>query len=56
MNDKKEGHGIYEWPDGRKYDGTWADGKQHGVGTYIKADGTNKKGNWVFGKRINWID
>ena len=24
VNDKKEGHGVCEWPDGRSYDGSWS--------------------------------
>ena len=28
--DMKDGHGVFTWPDGRKYDGQWSKGKQHG--------------------------
>jgi len=24
---KKQGHGIFTWPDGRQYNGTWMNGK-----------------------------
>ena len=33
-NDKKQGFGVFTWPDGRMYEGEWFDGKQHGKGTY----------------------
>ena len=54
-NDKKEGHGVFVWPDGRKYDGQWLNGKQHGIGTYSSASGKSKQGEWLDGKRANWI-
>ena len=28
VNDAKEGHGTFSWPDGRSYRGQWAEGKQ----------------------------
>ena len=28
VNDSKEGHGTFSWPDGRSYQGQWAEGKQ----------------------------
>jgi hypothetical protein len=37
--DKKHGHGVYVWADGRQYDGRWANGKQNGEGKYILPDG-----------------
>lgn len=56
MNDKKEGHGIFYWPDGRKYEGKWKNGKQHGEGTYTSSSGKIKLGIWDEGKRIKWLD
>ena len=29
-----QGHGVYSFPDGRKYDGPWKDDKRHGIGIY----------------------
>ena len=26
-NDKKEGYGIFDWSDGRRYEGNWMNGK-----------------------------
>jgi hypothetical protein len=42
-------------PDGRKYKGEWANGKQHGKGVYISAEGKTKEGEWKEGKRVRWI-
>ena len=27
QNDLKHGHGIYSWPNGKKYEGNWKEGK-----------------------------
>ena len=29
-----EGTGIFEWPDGRKYNGEYVDDKKEGMGTF----------------------
>ena len=39
VDDKKEGNGIFEWPNGRKYEGKWLEGKQHGEGIFISETG-----------------
>lgn len=54
--DKKHGHGVYTWADGRRYDGMWENGKQHGEGVYYDAAGKARKGIWVNGKRTKWLD
>ena len=36
-----------DWPDGRKYDGGWMDGKQHGVGYYTNANGIVQVGQMI---------
>ena len=56
MDDKKEGQGVFTWPDGRKYDGHWKNGKQHGKGVYHSSKGEIKMGEWAEGKRLNWMD
>jgi len=56
MDDKKEGRGVFLWPDGRKYDGMWLNGKQDGLGTYMTANGKAKQGEWKEGKRITWVE
>ena len=30
----RHGYGVFHWPDIRKYDGFWVNGKQEGVGIY----------------------
>lgn len=30
LNDHFEGFGVYQWPDGRKYEGEWKDNKMNG--------------------------
>ena len=54
-DDKKQGHGVFTWPDGRKYTGGWYDGKQHGFGEYYSSKGEFKFGEWKEGKRLKWI-
>ena len=56
MNDLKEGYGVFSWPDGRIYEGTWKHGKQNGVGKYINAAGLVRFGEWKDGKRLRWMD
>lgn len=43
-------------PDGRKYVGSWLNGKQHGEGTFWFQNGEKKRGKWEDGKRIKWLD
>ena len=54
--DKKHGYGVYHWPDGRRYEGYWANGKQHGQGRYIVSNKEVKVGIWEDGKRIKWLE
>jgi len=30
MNNKMEGHGVFTWPDGRRYEGEYVDDKKEG--------------------------
>jgi hypothetical protein len=46
-----EGIGIYNWSDGRSYEGEYLDDKKHGYGIYIWADGRVYEGNWNRGKQ-----
>ena len=57
INDKKDGYGEFEWADGRKYKGSWKNGKQHGEGEYCPSNGKIwRKGIWENGKRVKWLD
>jgi hypothetical protein len=33
-NNKMEGPGVFQWPDGRKYEGNYVDDKKEGHGTF----------------------
>ena len=43
--------GIYEWSDGRSYQGFYCNDKKHGFGIYIWADGKRYEGYWYEGKQ-----
>ena len=51
-----QGFGVQTQADGIKYEGEWANGKQHGKGKYISLDGTVKIGIWKNGICIKWIE
>ncbi len=56
MMDKKHGHGVYKWADGRVYDGQWANGVQNGYGYYQHSQDKDRKiGYWEKGKRKQWV-
>ena len=44
-DDKKNGKGVYIWPDGRRYEGQWRDDKQDEKGVYIWSDGRQYEGD-----------
>ena len=53
----RHGYGIQTWPDGARYEGNWALGKQHGLGKYMVPDKESrapdlkiKHGLWEDGK------
>mmetsp|Transcript_27862 Transcript_27862/g.31987 ORF Transcript_27862/g.31987 Transcript_27862/m.31987 type:complete len:159 (-) Transcript_27862:94-570(-) len=46
-----EGHGVYQWKDGRRYEGQYLEDKKHGYGIYFWADGRKYEGYWAFGKQ-----
>ena len=52
----KDGQGVQEWSDGRKYDGAWEEGMQHGKGEMTDKDGVTKQGMWENGTRTSWIE
>ena len=35
MNNKMHGYGVFEWPDGRRYEGGYVDDKKHGKGVFV---------------------
>ena len=45
--ERKDGYGIFEWPDGKKYKGYWKQGKRQGEGElYDPVEKVWKKGKW----------
>jgi hypothetical protein len=56
VDDQKEGFGVYHWPDGKKYEGQWLQGKQHGEGKIVNSKGKSRRGIWEDGNRISWIE
>ena len=56
INDKKEGFGIYYWPDPvRIYIGFWKNGKQDGLGKYLSSKSI-KWGKWIAGEKALWYN
>ena len=39
MDNRMEGKGIFNWSDGRKYEGEYLDDKKHGFGRFEWPDG-----------------
>ncbi|VUD68940.1 hypothetical protein TDB9533_04300 [Thalassocella blandensis] len=49
VNGVFEGHGVFTWPSGNKYDGMWKNGKQHGVGKLMYNNGAVYTGEFAEG-------
>ena len=45
------GHGVFTWGNGSKYDGEWNGNKRHGYGVQTWANGTKYVGEWKDDKR-----
>jgi hypothetical protein len=48
---KAEGHGVYTWSSGDRYDGNWKDDVPDGKGTYTWKNGSGYQGEWRSGKK-----
>jgi hypothetical protein len=46
-DDKKNGQGIYRWPNKQVYEGSWANNLRNGAGMLTMPDGTKLEGNWT---------
>ena len=44
------GHGVYTWADGRRYEGEYKDGNKNGHGVFTWADGRRYEGECKDGK------
>lgn len=59
--DMQNGEFVYTWPDGRRYDGFWKDGKFHGLGVHTWPNGGKYVGQYKFGLKhgygvYDWAD
>ena len=48
---KKNGEGVFLYPDGSKYDGSWINDLRNGWGTYTYPNGDTYEGEWYQGVR-----
>jgi hypothetical protein len=46
-----EGKGVETWPDGRRYEGDFKNGKKDGEGTFEWPNGVKYIGSWRGGKQ-----
>ena len=46
---KKNGYGVFTWPDGARYEGQWLAGFPNGYGVGMWPDGGVYEGNWTNG-------
>ena len=51
MNNKMHGYGVFSWPDGRKYEGNYANDIKEGKGKFSWPDGRLFVGTWKNGKQ-----
>ena len=50
-NNKRHGHGTYNFKSGDKYSGQWNKGNKHGQGTYYYSNGDKYSGQWNKGNK-----
>jgi hypothetical protein len=48
----KEGYGIFNYSDGRMFEGLWFNGVQSGFGVYTEINGLIYLGVWVEGNMV----
>ena len=46
-----EGRGVFKWPCGKSYEGSYKNNKREGFGVFSWADGRKFKGDWIRGKQ-----
>ena len=44
------GEGVYSWPDGKRYEGSYKQGHRHGQGKLTRPSGNWYSGGWADGK------
>ena len=53
LGDEPHGQGTYFYPDGRKFEGQWLNGKRNGHGTLFSSDGQIiYEGEWKDGDLV----
>ena len=51
FNNNIEGNGVYNWNDGRKFDGQWKQNKMEGKGVFTWSDGRKYIGDYLDDKK-----
>eukprot|EP00351_Strombidinopsis_sp_SopsisLIS2011_P002829 CAMPEP_0116871950 /NCGR_PEP_ID=MMETSP0463-20121206/2526_1 /TAXON_ID=181622 /ORGANISM="Strombidinopsis sp, Strain SopsisLIS2011" /LENGTH=67 /DNA_ID=CAMNT_0004511335 /DNA_START=738 /DNA_END=941 /DNA_ORIENTATION=- len=46
-----DGKGVYTWPDGKRYEGSYKNELRHGYGVFTWSDGRTYAGDWIQGKQ-----
>jgi hypothetical protein len=52
QDNRPNGTGTMNYPDGTQYSGGWANGKKHGKGKFIAKDGSAQEEEWKNGKKL----
>ena len=56
MRGNREGHAVFQWPDGSQFIGSFKANCQHGLGVNVDAKGNTRAGVWKQGKLLRYID
>ena len=51
----KQGHGVYTWANGAKYDGEYKDNKKNGHGLHTWPDGSIYEGERLLNNQRVWV-
>ena len=49
--DECSGQGVLNYPDGKKFEGLWKEGKKHGAGVYSWPNGAKYHVHYIEGKK-----
>ena len=54
MYGQRNGQGVYQWPDGSKFEGNFEDGgNKYGIGKFTRADGVvDDRTVWEQGEKV----
>lgn len=45
---------MFTWPNGKKYEAKWVDGKLHGEGKIIFPNGEYERSRWNNGRKVEF--